>query len=57
MTTETRTETAAAEEGAYVSPYLLRPRRSYGEALRARAEQSHPSELDRSDRDDVEPRR
>ena len=57
MTTEERTETAPAEEGAYVSPYLLRPRRSYGEALRARAEKSHPSELDRSDRDDVEPRR
>ena len=55
--TEKQSETAAVEEGAYVSPYLLRRRRSYGEALRARAEQSHPSELDRSDRDDVEPRR
>lgn len=50
-------ETGAVEEDAYISPYLLRPRRSYREALRARAEQSHPSELDRSDRDDVEPRR
>lgn len=50
-------ETGAVEEDAYISPYLLRPRRSYREALRARAEQSHPSEPDLSDRDDVEPRR
>ena len=54
---EKHTETDVQDEGAYVSPYLLRPRRSYGEALRARAEQSHPSELDRSDRGDVEPHR
>ena len=50
-------ETGAVEESANISPYLMRPRRSYREALRARAKQSHPSELDRSDRDDVEPRR
>ena len=57
MTIEAHTETAPAEEGAYVSPYLLRPRRSYREVLSARAEHSRLSEPDQSDRGDVEPRR
>ncbi len=32
--TEKRIEPAAAEEGVYVSPYLLRPCRSYAQVLR-----------------------